>query len=271
MIGFCFETINWSPYFGFKNPDLRKMIRVAAETGFDWISFDLPSIAYFTANNGALADLKASLSARAVKVLAVHSLAIDDKVDRVEALSRSAIEVCTALGAQYLHAGVTAPVDANVVEATRRAEWICRSSDVGFAIEFLPFLPVASIGQTQSLLQAAGIAGRNLVVDSWHFFNGPDDWDELGRISADDIAYIQFNDHGPLESDDLLHETTQNRLMPGEGDFDLERFASVIRGLGYDGVVGTEILSSAARAQPIEDVARRMMESSLPYWRGNDA
>jgi len=266
MTEFCFETINWSPYFGFDKPDLRAMIRIASETGFSAISFDLPSIAYFMAHDGSLAELRQSLDAHRLRLLAVHSLSIDDDVAGVAALTHAAMESCTALGADYFHAGVIAPVDANVVAATRRAERICRDSGVGFAIEFLPFLPVASIAETRALLDAAGIKGRNLVIDTWHFFNGPDDWDQLERISADEIAYIQFNDHGPLASDDLLHETTQNRVMPGEGGFDLERFAALFRRIGYDGVVGIEILSRAARAEPIAAVARRMIETTRPYW-----
>ena len=267
MVGFCFETVNWSPYFGFARPELRRMIRAAEATGFGWISFDLPSIAHFTANAGTLGALRDALAAANVKLLAVHSLAIDGDVAKVETLTREAMETCRALGAAYFHAGVIAPVDAQVVAATRRAADICQESGVGFAIEFLPFLPVASIGQTRSLLAAAGARRPGLVVDSWHFFNGLDDWDALAGIAADEIAYVQFDDHGPLQSDDLLFETTEKRVMPGEGIFDLGRFASTLRGAGFDGVVGVEILSAASRAQPIEEVARRMMDTSKPYWQ----
>jgi sugar phosphate isomerase/epimerase len=133
-------------------------------------------------------------------------------------------------------------------------------------IEFLPFLPVASIGDTRKLLQDAGVGGRNMVVDSWHFFYGPDDWPALEGLSAGEIAYVQFNDHLPLASDDLFHETTQKRVMPGAGSFDLKRFANTLRGLGYDGVVGPEILSAESRAQPLDAVAREIMATSRPYW-----
>jgi sugar phosphate isomerase/epimerase len=267
MIEFCFETDNWSPFLGFEKPDPQRMIRAAAANGFTWISFDLHSLDYFIAQGGTLAALKESLSTHELKMLAIHFLRLTNDVDEVEAQSRTIVETCLALGARYVQAGATDPVDERVIEGTRRAGRICREAGVGLAVEYLPFLPVATIGQTRSLLEAAHVPGPNIVVDTWHFFNGPDDWRELDQLSAEEIAYIQFNDHGTLESTDLYEETVNRRLMPGEGVFDLERFASVIRTLGFDGVVCPEILSLATRDQPIEDVARRIMETSRPYWQ----
>ncbi len=270
MVEFCFETVNWSPYLGFEKPDLGAMIRAAAGAGYRWISFDLPSIEYFIAHDGPIDLLKANLDANGLTMLALHSLSISDDVESVKALTRAAVATCRVLGAQYLQAGVISPVDDRVIEATRRAHELCRDAGIGFAIEFLPFLPVATIAQTRALLKAARIAGRNFVIDTWHFFNGPDDWTELERLDADEIAYVQFNDHGPLVSDDLLDETIHRRLMPGEGIFDLARFARVIQAVGYDGVVGIEILSRTTREQPVRQVAQQAMDSSRPYWANRD-
>jgi len=267
MVEFCFETDNWSPFLGFEKPDPQRLIRTAAANGFDWIALDLHSLDHFVAGGGSLAALKDSLSAHAVKMLAVHFLRLTCNVAAVEAEARAIVETCLALGARFVQAGATDPVDDRVIEATRRAGRICRDAGIGLAIEYLPFLPVATIGQTRALLEAADISGPGIVVDTWHFFNGPDDWPELEGLSADEIAYIQFNDHGKFVSDDVYAETVDRRLMPGEGEFDLKRFVSVIQGLGFDGVICPEILSLATRRQPIEDVARRIMETSRPYWR----
>ena len=272
MTEFCFETVNWSPYFGFEHPDVSGMIRAAADNGFRWISFDLPTIDYYRSRGGTHHSLRAELAAFGVKLLAVHSLAVGSDIDEVEKLAKPVVEACHALGAHYLHAGVVAPVDDKVVAATRHAGRMCEAVGVGFAVEFLPFLPVASIVQTRDLLRAAGLKGPGLVVDSWHFFYGPDDWADLETITAEEIAYIQFDDHGPLPkgimstSADLLTETTQNRVLPGEGSFDLKRFADTLRRAGYDGVVGPEILSAKIRTQPLGQVAKRIMETTKPYW-----
>lgn len=264
---FCFETVNWSPYFGFEKPDVPAMIRAAADHGYGSMSLDMPTIEHYVANGGSLAGLRTALEASGVKLLALHSLAISADLDEVDRITRPLVEACNALGAHYLHAGVTAPVDADVVAATRHAGKMCESAGIGFAIEFLPFLPVATIGQTRELLSAAGLSKQGLVIDTWHFFNGPDDWPELESVTADEIAYVQFNDHAPLPGGaDLLFETTQKRLLPGEGGFDLKRFAETLRSAGFDGVIGPEILSEASRNLSLDTAARRIMQASKPYW-----
>jgi len=136
------------------------------------------------------------------------------------------------------------------------------------AVEFLPFLAVASIADARAMIAGADARGSGLVVDSWHFFHGPDDWPALEALSAAEIAYVQFDDHPPLASDDLLAETTQRRVLPGRGEFELERFARTIRATGYSNLVGLEHLSAADRARPVEDVARELLEASRRYWTG---
>ena len=264
---FCFETVNWSPYFGFEKPDVVAMIQAAASHGYDSISLDMPTVDYYVANGGSLSGLRADMDAAGVKLLALHSLAISADMDEVDRLTRPLLAACEALGAGYLHAGVTAPVDSTVVAATRHAGNMCESAGIGFAIEFLPFLPVATIGQTRDLLRAAGLNKQGLVIDTWHFFNGPDDWADLESVTADEIAYVQFNDHAPLPVDaDLLYETTQKRLLPGEGSFDLKRFSVTLRATGFDGVVGPEILSQDVRRLSMDEAARQIMQTSKPYW-----
>jgi sugar phosphate isomerase/epimerase len=272
MIEYCFETINWSPYVGFEKPDLAGMIRIAASVGYRWITLDQKGIAYYTEHDGSLATLQAEMECHGMRMLAFQDLSINDDIAGVEALAQAKVETAAALGARYLQGGITAPIDDKVIAATRAADRICRDAGLELALEFLPFLPLASIGQTHDVLNAAGMTGRNFVVDSWHFFNGPDGkaadggWAALAGIPVDRIAFVQFNDHGPLESDDLLAETIEKRLMPGEGIFDLKQFVATLRASGFDGIVGTEMISRALRYQPIEQVARRLMETTTPYW-----
>ena len=264
---FCFETVNWSPYFGFEKPNVLAMVRAAANHGYASMSFDMPTIDYYLANCGSMPALRAELEASGVALLALHSLAISADMDEVDRRTQPLVAAGVALGAHYLHAGVTAPISADVIAATRHAGKMCERAGIGFAIEFLPFLPVATINQTRDVLSAADLSKKGLVIDSWHFFNGPDEWRDLESVHEDEIAYIQFNDHASLaDGADLLFETTQKRLPPGEGCFDLKRFAAVLRSKGFDGSIGPEVLSETLRLMPIDEAARRIMQASRPYW-----
>jgi len=272
MVEFCFEGVNWSPFVGFEKPNLAEEIRAAASAGYRWITLDKASIAYYVEHDGTLATLKAEIERNGLKMLGLQDLSINDDVAGVEATTRTLVDTGAALGARYLQAGITAPIDDKVIAATRAAHLICQDAGMDIAMEFLPFLPLASIGQTLDVLGAAGMTGPNIVVDTWHFFNGPDGrsadggWDALAGIPVGRIAFVQFNDHGPLESDDLLAETIEKRVMPGEGIFDLKRFVATLRASGFDGIVGTENISRVTRFQPIDQVAHRLMDTARPYW-----
>ena len=212
MVEYCLETVNWSPYLGYDQPDLPAMVAAASATGYRWISFDLPSLTYHTAHKGTLPALRALMDDSEIGMLALHSLAISDDRQRTLALAEEAVATAHAMGTRFLHAGVVTTPDDRIATITREVENMCEASGIELAIEFLPFLPLASIAQTHDLLNAAGLTGRNFVIDSWHFFNGPDDrsddgWVALASIPASRIAYVQFADHGPLQSDDLLYET----------------------------------------------------------------
>jgi hypothetical protein len=52
---------------------------------------------------------------------------------------------------------------------------------------------------------------------------GPSTRGELVGLPGEKIAYIQFDDAPALESSDLSAETTNRRVVPGKGIFDLER------------------------------------------------
>lgn len=272
MVEFCFEGVNWSPFVGFEKPDLATMCKAAVDAGYRWITLDKASIAYYLEHDGTLATLKAEIARNGLKMLGLQDLTINDDVAAVEADTRKLVATGAALGARYLQAGITAPLGDKVVAATRAAHLICREAGMDIAMEFLPFLPLASIGQTLDVLDAAGMTGRNVVVDTWHFFNGPDGksadggWAALAGIPAERIAFVQFNDHPPLESDDLLSETIDRRVMPGEGIFDLKKFVATLRASGFDGIVGTENISRVTRFQPVDQVAHRLMETAAPYW-----
>jgi sugar phosphate isomerase/epimerase len=272
MVEFCFEGVNWSPFVGFEKPDLATMCKAAVDAGYRWITLDKASIAYYLEHDGTLATLKAEIARNGLKMLGLQDLTINDDVAAVEADTRKLVATGAALGARYLQAGITAPLGDKVVAATRAAHLICREAGMDIAMEFLPFLPLASIGQTLDVLDAAGMTGPNIVVDTWHFFNGPDGrsadggWAALAGIPAERIAFVQFNDHPPLESDDLLSETIERRVMPGEGIFDLKKFVATLRASGFDGIVGTENISRVTRFQPVDQVAHRLMETAAPYW-----
>jgi sugar phosphate isomerase/epimerase len=263
---FIFETINWSPFLGASSPDLPRLVRAAARAGFRLISFDTAVIGAWRANGATLGALRRLVEDEGLSIPAVHSIAIGDDVAAAREAALPLAEAASAFGARHVHVGGTAPLGPALLEATNAAAVVCRQADAVLAVEFLPFLPIASIADARAMIVSAETRGSGLVVDSWHFFHGPDDWPELERLRAEEISYVQFDDHPPLASSDLLAETTARRVYPGRGVFDLERFAKTLTATGFTGPVGLEHLSAADRERPVEEVARELLEASRGYW-----
>ena len=266
MTRFIFETINWSPYMGATSPDVLRLVRAAARAGFDCISFDTSVLAAYTRSGRTLAELRRLVEGEGLAVPAVHSIAIGDDVAAAREAALPLAEAAHALGARFVHVGGTAPIGPALVAATNAAAAVVGEVGAVLAVEFLPFLAIASIADARAMIAGAEADGSGLVVDTWHFFHGPDDWPALESIRADEISYVQFDDHPPLAGGDLLEETTQRRVLPGRGTFALERFARTIEKSGFDGLVGLEHLSRSDRSRPVEDVARELIEASRRYW-----
>lgn len=273
MSALCFESINWSPYLWTEDlpgapPSAERLVAAAAAAGFGWISFDEQLLAAELDAGRSLAVLRRRVEEAGLRVLALHAIAISDDVPATTAAARAFVPALAELGAPWVQVGATSAIGPTLFESTRATASIVGAEGARLAVEFLPFLPVASIAETRELVAATepGALRAAIVPDTWHFFHGPDDWQALASLRPEEIAYLQFDDHPPLESEDLLLETTQRRVLPGHGEFDLERFVATLRASGFDGVVGLEHLSKADRVRPVEDVTRELAAAAGRFW-----
>jgi sugar phosphate isomerase/epimerase len=63
-----------------------------------------------------------------------------------------------------------------------------------------------------------------------------------------------------------MTETMDRRLLPGDGTFDLDRFATTLRANGFAGYVSVEVLSTDLRTLPLAEFLRRAVDATDPYW-----
>jgi sugar phosphate isomerase/epimerase len=76
------------------------------------------------------------------------------------------------------------------------------------------------------------------------------------------LVWIELSDGRYENMDDLIDETVNHRLLPGEGEFPIREYVRVGRELGYDGPWGVEVLSDELRRLPIEQIFERAYETS---------
>ncbi|MCU1374651.1 MAG: hypothetical protein JWO68_1937 [Actinomycetia bacterium] len=265
MITFGYETVLYAPGANLVEIALEAQVEAAAMAGFDWVGLDLATARAFLAANRTWSDLAGVLEQEGLRCGAIQSLvATEDGLD--VALDELA-EAVAALAPDVI-VTIARDLSARSIEALGRAADHLGSGPQGprLGVEFAPTIQVNSIARARELIRQAGV-DAGVVLDTWHFFNGPDDWGSLERLPLGDIALVHFDDHGPRRGDDLRFETMHRRVLPGDGTFDLYAFADLLLTKGYRGPVAVEILSDDLRATlgPMA-FARDALARSRPYW-----
>jgi sugar phosphate isomerase/epimerase len=135
-------------------------------------------------------------------------------------------------------------------------------------LEFMPMLSVATLAQAWSIVSAAGRDNGGLVFDTWHFFRGEPDFAVLESMPPGRIFMAQVSD-GAAQPRASLVEDTFNRLMPGDGSFDLDRVTRALDRVGGLGWVGPEVISPVTAAAEPGEIAAAARERVAGLIRRN--
>jgi sugar phosphate isomerase/epimerase len=134
------------------------------------------------------------------------------------------------------------------------------------AIETMPFSAIATVPMGAEIIAAADHPAAGLLVDAWHVFRAGTSLHELrSGLRPEMIFGVELNDAAPDVVGTLFEDTVDNRLLCGEGSFDLTGLVAVLRDLGFDGpwAWGVEILSTSYRALPVAQALKLAAESAL--------
>jgi sugar phosphate isomerase/epimerase len=267
VVELCFNLFNESGYFG-PTPDLPRQIRAAAAVGFDAVGLDLFSLEKWKTSGERIEEVAALIETLGLRCPEIAALMIGPDPAENEAQLVALAPMIRALRPDWILVNSSLPADSEQAAGElRRAADRLGALGSGVAFEYLAITPIRSITDTLALLDRAGARNAGVLVDTWHFFLGPGSWDELAELPLDRLAYVQFDDHPAIESDDLREETLDRRVFPGEGLFDLDRFSRSLRGRGFDGLVSVEVLSKTWRGGDVEGFVERAYRSTVPYWR----
>jgi sugar phosphate isomerase/epimerase len=242
---------------------LEDVLRGVAGAGFDQVGIDVFTLADYLGRGGKLAHLAGLLTDLGLRCSDVGPLRIAEPEQTLPA-ARQLAEAGAVLGAPLCLTAVDAdPED----ERTQALLARCADGYPGrLALEFLPYTVISSLSQAKALCAAVGWDRCGLLVDSWMFFHSRGSWPELLALSGDEVAYVQVNDAGPPVGDDLVYESRHRRLLPGAGDFDLNRFVGALRGIGFTGPVSVEVLSAKLRGLPPVEQAEAALASVRQLW-----
>ncbi len=104
-----------------------------------------------------------------------------------------------------------------------------------------------------------------LLLDLWHWYTSRGTWEDLAKLSNDDIVNVHVNDApGGIPVDEQIDN---KRCLPGEtGVLDIARFLGVLDAIGYDGPVTAEPFSARVNALSPQDALRETSEAMHRAW-----
>ena len=184
----------------------------------------------------------------------------------IEAEVGPAVELAAHAGAKVLTAvSLDATIDLEVAaQGFRKVCEIASRADLDVSLEFLPWGAIPEIGVAWNLVARAGAPNGGILLDTWHWHRrrGGPDFATLERIPGDRILVLQLSDAAEDEGDDLMRESIQARLLPGEGAIDYGRLFACLERIGARPLIAPEVFNRALAERGPAEMARRVAEAS---------
>lgn len=181
---------------------------------------------------------------------------------RAEMAEQTAFRMADAFGSRYVQA--IGPYHGSLDDAAETFAALCdRAAEHGLTvgIEFLPYTNISNARVAGAIVAATSRPNAGVCVDSWHHFRGAADDGLIRELTASRVAAVQLDDGlRTPENPDYYTDTLENRLVPGEGEFDLVGFLRLLDEMDVSVPVSIEVISTELQARPAMEVAKRLRE-----------
>ena len=126
---------------------------------------------------------------------------------------------------------------ASLVEAAALAA----QAGVRLALEFQAQATFANNLQTAlALVSECDSPNLGLCLDVFHWYVGPSKTEDLGWLTRHNLFHVQLSDISGVARE---LATDGDRILPGDGDWQLEPIVDVLRQIGYEGTVSVELMN----------------------------
>lgn len=171
--------------------------------------------------------------------------------------------IAEALGARSVNAVDVFGGEWSVDDAAESFAALCdRAADHGLLVhlEFLPWSRIPNLLTAWEIVRRADRPNGGVAIDAWHFVRSGSTFQDLREVPTDRVLGVQLDD-GPLVFEaDLVHATLHERLLPGEGQFDLAGLLGALA--GCPAPIGVEVFSDSLHALGPAEAARRAADAT---------
>jgi len=222
----------------------------------------------FAAGGESDADMVAATREHGVQVVdveAVYAVLEPDPDGRTAAYANRLFALAELFGAESI--GVHSDVEGDLDTAAERLARFCdRAADHGLVVGVEPVavMGLRDLATAWAIMERAERPNAGLVLDTWHFSRGAGTLEMIRSLPGRAFRTVQISD-GRIEPPpglDYLEDTLTNRMLPGEGDFDLVGIISALQQVGAEVGWDMEICSSSLDRLPGKEAARRAAEAT---------
>ena len=188
-----------------------------------------------------------------------------------------AISICTRASAEDVfhlaHVVGTDLVNAPIGLATPESEQeivdcfgalceLARAEDLRVSLEFMPFNKVSDLETATRIVRQAGCSNGGIMFDCWHHHRGGGVPDDILAVPGEYFFAMQMDDALPEPMEDVLEETLNHRLLPGEGCIDLVNTLRNLDSVGANLVYDVEVFNEALRQRGDLERSSRLFQSA---------
>lgn len=253
----------------------RRMIQIAAEAGYDFVSLRLAPVTPderrfpFTTNPALVADTVEALDEHGLSVLDVELVRTDPgiSVDDFKAFA----EVAAEMGARHMVTQIPEPDKARAVELFGEVCDLADGYSMTADLEFIPWTPTGDLDAAASIVTAADRSNGGVLIDALHFDRSQSSLALLADMPASMFNLVQLCDaRAPLSDSDeeLIRVARSDREPPGEGDIELSPLIAALPRVPY----ALEVPNDGRRQELGElEYARFVLDASKRFFEAVDA
>jgi 2-keto-myo-inositol isomerase len=162
------------------------------------------------------------------------------------------------------HVRELAPEDYGRASASlAEAAELATNAGVRLALEFQHRSSLCTSLDTALALVGPGGGSLGVCLDLFHYYAGPSKFEDLAYLRPENLAWVQVCDLSGVPRE-LAGDA--DRILPGEGDFQIGPILDQLAAIGYDGYISLEVLNPQLWAIPadrVADAARQAMDRLL--------
>src|SRR3954469_2410206 len=252
----------WSGTIGLESP-IPGRIEAARANGFTRLSLSTLDVARAEEQGTSAAELGRSLRDAGLEIVLDPVMNWYGGAPRADSrFARFPLDEAMAMAEGLQVVSITvigqATSDLSLEEVAEPFGAVCdRAAGFGAQVhlEFIPMTVIRDLASAWTIVQGADRPNGGILFDTWHFFRGDPDFAVLEQVPGERIFAVQIDD-AAAEVRGSMREDTQNRLLPGDGDFDLPRAVRALDRIGALRWVGPEVISPVTAAMDPVDAAR---------------